>query len=216
MRLADGLALVEQSSAKELASITRDEFMFIVAGMAPEEIQTFMFSKNIKIFGGINKYVDDFFRKGTVAAAAAMPLEQRIGILSVLQKMSEYEGINKKNKERVAKAIQTLNPQPAAPAARLSKTRKQRGGNKQVVHCISQLKRFAPCIQTNPLRAYQFFYNLGRVQELVGDTEHPEIWWKPIEGMVEKGEHDAISAHVDTLRDRLGIEYDQQTVAKGC
>jgi hypothetical protein len=86
----------------------------------------------------------------------------------------------------------------------------------QIVHCISQLKRFAPCIQTNPIRAYQFFYNLGRVQELVRDTEHPEIWWKPIETMVEKGQYDAISAHIDTLRDRLRIEYDEATVNKGC
>ena len=111
----------------------------------------------------------------------------------------------------------------------MGKTRKskKRGGNKyqnvlktvpkdQVIHCLSQLKRFAPCIETNPLRAYQFFYNLGRLQELVRDTEHPEIWWKPIEALVAAKKVDQLSAHVDTLKEMLGLEYDEPTVAKGC
>ena len=51
----------------------------------------------------------------------------------------------------------------------------------QIQHCISQLKRFSPCIENNSIRAYQFFYNLGRLQELLSETTCPKIWWKPIE-----------------------------------
>ena len=112
------------------------------------------------------------------------------------------------------------------------KTRKQHGGvtaeNKkrissflaeqetQIVHCLSQLKRFSPCIKDQPIRGYQFFYNLGRLQELLGETKHPEIWWKPIETLLSENKYDELSAHVDTLKDLIGLEYDASVVAKGC
>ena len=86
----------------------------------------------------------------------------------------------------------------------------------QIQHCMSQLKRFAPWIQTKPIRAYQFFYNLGRLQELLGETTHPEIWWKPIESLVEGGRYDELAAHADALQGLIGIPYDQKTVDKGC
>ena len=111
------------------------------------------------------------------------------------------------------------------------KTRRQRGGftpadkeriqasiedtkREQIQHCLSQLKRFAPCIPQEPLRAYQFFYNLGRLQELLKETTHPEIWWKPIEKLVS--EQKEIGPHIDLLQSLVGIEYDLSTVAKGC
>jgi hypothetical protein len=135
--------------------------------------------------------------------------------------MLDTAGVSTANKQRIQDAITTLfrnTSTAAAAAARKRKTRKQAGGTKedQIVHCLSQLKRFAPCIQTQPLRAYQFFYNLGRVQELVGDTEHPERWWKPIEALVEKGKYSELVNHIDTLKTYLKVEYDMKTVEKGC
>lgn len=111
------------------------------------------------------------------------------------------------------------------------KTRKQRGGftatdrariqgsiedskREQIQHCLSQLKRFAPCIPEQPLRAYQFFYNLGRLQELLKESTHPEIWWKPIEKLLS--EQKELGSHIDLLQGLVGIEYDAPTVAKGC
>jgi hypothetical protein len=217
MRLDEAIQLIEQSSAKELASLTRDEFMFIVAGMSPEDIQNFMFAKNIKIFGGINPYIDDFFMKETVEKTLQFPKEQQAGTVAVLKKMQTIEGVSKKNKTRLEKALKDLGAAGGRRRkTRRNRTRRQRGGNKQVVHCLTQLKRFAPCVETNPLRAYQFFYNLGRIQELVGDTEHPELWWKPIEALVAAKKYDQLSAHVDTLKERLGLEYDEPTLSKGC
>lgn len=113
----------------------------------------------------------------------------------------------------------------------MNKTRKtrQRGGNKervtaafaksdgqQVVHCISQLKRFAPCIHINALRSAQFFYNLGRLQELLGETKHPEVWWKPIEKILNEGNFQLLPTHVDSLRELIGADYDESVLAKGC
>ena len=120
---------------------------------------------------------------------------------------------------------------------RRTKTRKQRGGfyspedkarisasflskdvitQAQIKHCISQLKRFSPCIQTNPLRSYQFFYNLGRLQELLGETTFPKIWWTPIEKMVTLEIYTDIPGHVDSLREIIGLSYDEDLIAKGC
>lgn len=118
-----------------------------------------------------------------------------------------------------------------------TKTRKQRGGfyseadkvriravfsskddagKTQIEHCVSQLKRFSPCIQTNPLRSYQFFYNLGRLQELLGETTYPKIWWTPIETLVTAGKHGDIPRHVDSIREIIGVSYDEDLIAKGC
>lgn len=86
----------------------------------------------------------------------------------------------------------------------------------QSIHYLSQLKRFAPCIQSTPLRAYQFFYNLGRLQELLGETTHPEIWWKPIEKLVTNKKYSEIESHIDILQGLTGLEYDMPTITKGC
>ena len=86
----------------------------------------------------------------------------------------------------------------------------------QVIHCISQLKRFAPCIHTNSVRAAQFFYNLGRLQELLGETKHPELWWKPIEKIITEGNYNQLSRHIDSLRLAIGVTYDESILGKGC
>ena len=112
------------------------------------------------------------------------------------------------------------------------KIRKQKGGffseedktriraksnsNQQIVHCISQLKRFAPCLKTNELRSYQFFYNLGRLQELLGETLYPKIWWSPIEALIQTKNYDNIAGHVDKLQELIGVSYDDGLISKGC
>ena len=85
----------------------------------------------------------------------------------------------------------------------------------QIQHCISQLKRFSFYIETNEIRAYQFFYNLGRLQELLGETTFPNIWWKPIELLVSEKKYDAIPKHIDSLRRIIRVSYDKELIAKG-
>ena len=86
----------------------------------------------------------------------------------------------------------------------------------QIQHCISQLKRFSPCIETEKIRSFQFFYNLGRLQELLGETTFPNIWWKPIEVLAETGKYKRIPKHVDVLRQLISVPYDNVLIAKGC
>ena len=101
---------------------------------------------------------------------------------------------------------------------------------KQIKHCLCQLKRFAPDFLNNkPIREYQFFLNLGRLQELVGDTTHPEIWWRPIKQILEmahseKSENSAvrtryienIKTYVSDLESLFGMKITNAEIAKGC
>lgn len=115
-----------------------------------------------------------------------------------------------------------------------SKTRKQRAGGKltntnkqriisgvqkkeQIIHCISQLKRFTKCFQAGDMgRLLQFGYNLGRLQELCGETTHPELWWKPFETMIQAKEWEQVHAYLDELQGALQISYDTKVVESGC
>lgn len=114
-----------------------------------------------------------------------------------------------------------------------AKTRRLRGGSriptanqdrirktqitKQIIHCLSQLKRFSPCFQSgNTLRMVQFGYNLGRLQELCGETTHPEIWWTPIETAIKDSNWDDLNVYIDDLQKALQVDYDTSVVDKGC
>jgi len=87
----------------------------------------------------------------------------------------------------------------------------------QIIHCVSQLRRFAACFKIGDTsRLMQFSYNLGRLQELCGETTHPEIWWTPVEQMLKTNNWDALYEHADTILMAIGAKYDDKTLAKGC
>jgi hypothetical protein len=87
----------------------------------------------------------------------------------------------------------------------------------QIIHCISQLRRFAICFQKGDLaRMPQFAYNLGRLQELCGETTRPDIWWNPVEEMLKTNAWDALCTHTDKILAAVGTDYDAKTLAKGC
>ena len=88
----------------------------------------------------------------------------------------------------------------------------------QIRYCISQMKRFAVCMQTDmseeKSRKYQFFYQIGRIQELLKSI--PEIWWKPFEKMIKQRNYDGIEGYTDLLCKAIGCEYVQDILDQGC
>ena len=62
----------------------------------------------------------------------------------------------------------------------------------------------------------QFGYNLGRLQELCGETNYPEIWWSPMEKLIQSEKWGKVYSMVDTLADVLDVEYDPDVLRKGC
>ena len=104
-------------------------------------------------------------------------------------------------------------------SGRLSNANKSRipSRTNQIVHCISQLKRFTACFKKGEMnRLLQFGYNLGRLQELCGETAHPEVWWKPFEVMIKEEKWDELDSYIDELRDSLNISYEEKTITSGC
>jgi hypothetical protein len=102
---------------------------------------------------------------------------------------------------------------------------------KQIKHCLCQLKRFAPDFFNNkPIQEYQFFLNLGRLQELLGDTKHVETWWRPIKDILEtahtsKSENpdtdmsmhvEKINAYVSNLESLIGIQIHDADITRSC
>jgi len=118
-----------------------------------------------------------------------------------------------------AKVKQTRKIFKKKNVVRLSQTMKQfQSKEDQIIHCVSQLRRFSHCFFENSDYSgmLQFGYNLGRLQELCLETNHPEIWWSPIEKMVETQQWGKLFKHIDLISGNLGIEYDTNVLRKGC
>ena len=126
----EALAMVEESSVMELRQLNKEMLMAIAAALGPVHFQEFIFAKNIKVFGGINGYVDDFFAKNTINKVKTLPDSTKAGTIMMLKKMLTYGNITTANKNRVAAAIAELSPASAAAAGsrknRRSRTRKYR------------------------------------------------------------------------------------------
>jgi hypothetical protein len=101
------LGFIESLTLGEIRAIPGAAWIPIVMSIPdPQDRQRVLFAKNVKVYGGINAYVDDFFTKDTVNRIKAMPAGPgRAGAIegakTSLQRMSEYEGISAANKERV-------------------------------------------------------------------------------------------------------------------
>lgn len=96
--------------------------------------------------------------------------------------------------------------------------RKQRGGDEQTQHAISQLKRFALRAQEGkPFKELQFGYNLGRLQEMIdgGKKGMNEYWWTPLEPLVKEKKWDELLILIEKFRnEKVGKDYDEATVNK--
>lgn len=131
------LDIVETRSAEELASMPRDVILFIKSRLSEEDFLTFQFAKNIKIFGGINNYVNDFFSKGTINTVKEMNTNRKHntlpGLILTLRKMLTYDDLSAENRISIDNTILELlgSPAPAAGGKRIRKTRKTRKTNKR-------------------------------------------------------------------------------------
>ena len=100
---------------------------------------------------------------------------------------------------------------------RTRRKRIQRGGDDQIQHCISQLKRFAErAKEGKAFKSLQFGYNLGRLQEMVdgGKPNMNEYWWKPVEPLVNEQKWEELSKKIDEFREKVEKQYDEATVKK--
>lgn len=101
------LRFIDSLTLEEIRSIPGAAWIPLVMSVPdPQDRQRVLFAKNVKVYGGINAYVDDFFTKDTINRIKAMPAGPgRAGAVDgakiSLQRMSEYDGISVANKSRV-------------------------------------------------------------------------------------------------------------------
>lgn len=110
---SEAMDLVDSWSGVELGQLSGDQIIFIASGLTRAEFSEFMFAKNVKVFGGINKYVANFLGTGTVAKIKAMPdVHTRTnaagGAIQTLEKMLTYDDLTVANKGAVEAAIAEL------------------------------------------------------------------------------------------------------------
>lgn len=136
MRLDQALALIDRIPVDRLGSLTRHELMTIAEGMTPSEVSTFLFAKNVKIFGGINGYVADFFGKGTLEQIAAMPAGLnkegiKQALRETLERMLTYPDLTVDNRNRIQAAIGGVLAAAAAAAGGGRRNRSRRNRSRR-------------------------------------------------------------------------------------
>ena len=139
MTFQQAMDLVDRFYLEDLKNLSHDQLLYIIGGLTGPQAREFMFAKNIKIFGGINGYVENFLSTGTVMRMKTMPngISKRSGIqgaLNVLNKMLTYDDLTDENRTRINEAILQLTNE-TAPAAggykrKNGKGRKSRKGRK--------------------------------------------------------------------------------------
>jgi lysozyme family protein len=129
------LEWVQSASVDRLRSLTSFELQALAAAMGPRAPE-FLFAKNIRIFGGINEYVDDYLTRGPLVALQNMPQnEQKTAIARshklMLERMKAYPAVSDANKTRIDHAIAGLSGAAAAAGGRRKrKTLKARKARK--------------------------------------------------------------------------------------
>lgn len=132
MLIEDTLELVNEMTDEELRELSRDDLMFIIDGMNEEDMARFFMEKNVKVFGGIDGYVDDFLNKVNLVA---MNEEGKAGARTMLNRMRAYPGISEASTTRIQAALASINyaTAPAAGGRRKAcrKTRRSKKGLKR-------------------------------------------------------------------------------------
>jgi hypothetical protein len=112
------LQLVNLLTAEELCTLSRDSLLIIAGKLTSSEFREFTFVKNIKIFGGINGYVNDFLSTGTINKIRDMPddlskIRIKEGAIETLNKMLTYSDLTEQNCMQINSSILLLSHTPA-------------------------------------------------------------------------------------------------------
>lgn len=115
--LDDALHFVKITTPENLKRLNEYDMFHITRFLDRDERYTLLFEKNLKIFGDINEYVNDFFNKHKNLD------EQRIA-LPILKKMIEKDGLTQKNRRRLELVIDGKNSRVRAGGGKRGKTKK--------------------------------------------------------------------------------------------
>ncbi len=128
MSFADVDGLIATLTVNELRNQTNVSQIIAALGNNNDLIIHFLVSKNIKIFGGINQYANDYLEK---LNTSVLRPEQKETARLTLEKMLSYEELSPENKDRIRTfIIQKINYAAATGAGKSRKKRKRRKSKK--------------------------------------------------------------------------------------
>jgi hypothetical protein len=129
MLLEEALEIVNDWTAEELKTLNKNDYAMIMDGMTQDEIGRFFMEKNVKVFGGIDGYVNDFLNKVNLQA---MNEQGKGGARILLNKMLLYPGISEGSRKRIQAALASINYEsaPAAGGRRMSRHKSRRKSRK--------------------------------------------------------------------------------------
>jgi hypothetical protein len=96
---------VENHSSEEM-NISKEELQSLSVLLSPDQFTAFLILKNVKRFGGIDEYMNDFFLKDTVEGT----LRQRlpiVGVKLILQIVSNMP-VNQENADRIKSSLERI------------------------------------------------------------------------------------------------------------
>lgn len=130
--LQELLELVNQATVDDLLELSRADLQMIAGSVSPADFKQFMIAKNIKIFGGVNAYIDNIFNTNTIQRSLAITNSNLRsstiqGLLELLTTLQIYPDITPENRAHIERAITQLNQSPApAAGGRKKRSRKSR------------------------------------------------------------------------------------------
>ena len=144
MNVHQALNFVQEADREDLRALTKEDILFICSTLSPSERIQFLFAKNIKLFGGINEYIEDFFGKNTVDTILSLPEglqkeESKQSLRTYLHTMSMYPGVKEEHLDRIHFALSRLAGTFAAPAAGGGK-RKRKGKGKGIPNGTKKIR----------------------------------------------------------------------------
>jgi hypothetical protein len=122
--------IVASLSVSELKNKTNITRIIGALGNDPNLMIHFLVSKNIKIFGGIDLYVDDYLTKLNTSVLSP---EEKETAMFMLQKILTYD-ISEERKERIRTFIATKLKYAAARGAGKSRRKKLRRKSKKYAY----------------------------------------------------------------------------------
>ena len=107
-----------------LAAFTDETLIELTSTMNKEDKARFFIEKNIKIFGGINAYIQDIIENTNIHKLSR---REKRGVRDMLTMLETYPSISPENKIVVARAIRDTYGEPGAAAGGRRRTRRTRG-----------------------------------------------------------------------------------------
>jgi hypothetical protein len=103
LELFDMLTTWVETHSSEEMNMSKEELQSLSVLLSPDQFTAFLILKNVKRFGGIDEYMNDFFLKDTVEGT----LRQRlpiVGVERILQIVSNMP-VNQVNADRIKSSL---------------------------------------------------------------------------------------------------------------